>query len=104
MSIIREWRGRTTVESQEAYPAHFARHVKPALKAQPGFINASLARRRLGESVEYVVLTKWRDMEAIKAFAGETPERAVVEPGAVAALVEFDEFVSHFVVIDEAQR
>lgn len=102
MSVIREWRGRTTVERQDAYPAHFASHVKPALKAQPGFISASLSRRSLGKGVEYIVLTKWRDMEAVKAFAGETPERAVVEPGAVAALVEFDEFVSHFLVIDEA--
>lgn len=102
MTVIREWRGRAAIDRQDAYPAHFAAHVKPALTATPGFMNALLVKRRRDDLIEYVVLTKWRDMEAIKAFAGETPERAVVEPGAVAALVDFNEFVSHYIVSDEA--
>jgi hypothetical protein len=38
-------------------------------------------------------------MEAISAFAGPFPERAVVEPEAQAALVRFDAEVEHFEVL-----
>jgi len=37
-------------------------------------------------------------MDAIRAFAGDTPERAVVEPEARAVLREFDETVTHYEV------
>ncbi len=40
-------------------------------------------------------------MDAVRRFAGAAPDKAVVEPGAVAALVEFDSAVHHYVVIDE---
>jgi hypothetical protein len=41
-------------------------------------------------------------MEAIKAFAGPNPGRAVVEPGANAVLVVYDDFVTHYEVTLEA--
>ena len=40
-------------------------------------------------------------MDAIRSFAGTSPDRAVVEPGAVAALTDFDDTVQHYVVIEE---
>ena len=39
-------------------------------------------------------------MEAIQAFAGSNFANAVVEPGAAAALVDFDETVQHYEVIE----
>ncbi len=41
-------------------------------------------------------------MDAIRAFAGEEIDEAVVEPGAVAALLDFDAKVQHYEVIEEA--
>jgi hypothetical protein len=38
-------------------------------------------------------------MDAIRAFASEQPEVAVIEPEARAALVRFDETVSHYEVL-----
>jgi hypothetical protein len=38
-------------------------------------------------------------MQAIRAFAGDQPSQAVVEPEAQAALVRFDSQVSHFDVL-----
>jgi len=40
-------------------------------------------------------------MDAIRSFAGASVDKAVVEPGAVAALIDFDSKVAHYVVIEE---
>jgi hypothetical protein len=51
------------------------------------------------EEIEFLVLTLWESMEAIRAFAGDQPELAVVEPEARAALVRFDSTVAHYEVL-----
>jgi len=68
----------------------------------PGFIGAHLSRRLLGETIEFLVLTRWKHLEAIRTFAGDEIGKAVVEPGAVAALIDFDATVQHYDVIEEA--
>jgi hypothetical protein len=44
----------------------------------------------------------WASFDAIKAFAGDEFGKAVVEPGALAALVEFDATVQHYEIIEKA--
>ena len=53
----------------------------------PGFVGAYLGQRVLNDRIEFVVLTTWHSMDAIRGFAGKDVGKAVVEPGAVAALV-----------------
>ena len=102
--IIREWRGRTEVARADAYVRHFRNVVVPELHRVPGFLGAYLTRHTLGDVVEYVVMTRWESMNAIRAFAGPIPERAVVEPGAVAALGSYDSTVRHYEVIDDVSK
>lgn len=98
--IIREWRGRADASNAEAYVEHFRSKVAGELESLDGFQGADLIRRSLGEkTIEYTVLSRWESMEAIRLFAGDNPSRAVVEPGAVAALADFDETVVHHQVI-----
>jgi heme-degrading monooxygenase HmoA len=99
--IIREWRGRAVRSNPDAYPNHFRSNVVPELRALPGFVGAHLCRRDLGDAVEFLVLTKWRSMDAIRAFAGDDPGKAIVEPEGVAALVDFDDRVQHYETIEE---
>lgn len=99
--IIREWRGRASPSNADAYPSHFRDSVVPELRKLPGFIGAHLARRPYGDMIEYLVLTRWQSMDAVRRFAGADPSKAVVEPGAVAALVEFDSDVQHYEVIED---
>jgi heme-degrading monooxygenase HmoA len=99
--IIREWRGRSSLLGAEAYPQHFRDNVVPQLRQVEGFIGAHLARRRLGDKYEFVVLTRWRSLDAVRAFAGADIDEAVVEPGAIAALAEFDTNVQHYEIIEE---
>jgi heme-degrading monooxygenase HmoA len=99
--IIREWRGRASPSRAEAYPRHFHDKVVPELRHVPGFVGAHLSQRRFNDKIEFLVLTRWRSMDSIRAFAGPNIEKAVVEPGAVAALIEFDADVRHYDVIEE---
>jgi hypothetical protein len=41
-------------------------------------------------------------MAAIRAFAGRAIERAVVEPGAVAALTRYERTVRHYAIVSDA--
>jgi heme-degrading monooxygenase HmoA len=101
--IIREWRGRASLLRAEQYPKHFHEKVVPGLRRLPGFAGADLSRRQLGDKLEFLVLTRWHSMDAIRAFAGDDVENAVVEPGAVAALIDFDASVRHYEVIEDVQ-
>ena len=58
-----------------------------------------MLRRVVDGGVEIVVLTLWESMEAVRKFAGAEPEKAVVESEARAVLISFDEFVTHFDVL-----
>ena len=100
--IIREWRGRASLAEAEAYRAHFRAKVVPELVNLPGFVGAHLSRRPLGDKIEFLVLTRWKSMDAIRDFAGSEIDKAVVEPGAGAALIDFDAKVQHYEVIEEA--
>lgn len=98
--IVRTWRGRTTSSDADAYPRHFRTNVMPELKAIAGFLGADLLKEEKDGQVEYFVLTRWASLDAIKAFAGEDYEQAVVEPEAVAALDDFDRTVRHYETVE----
>jgi heme-degrading monooxygenase HmoA len=97
--IARAWRGYSAVTEAEAYPRHLLRSVRPKLEELPGFRGLYLLRRRGIDEIEFLVLTLWESMDSIRAFAGDRPELAVVEPEARAALVRFDSTVQHYEVL-----
>jgi heme-degrading monooxygenase HmoA len=101
--IIREWRGRSSSSGVEAYPKHFRNKVLPELRHVPGFLWAHLAQRQLDGRVEFLVITGWQSMDAIRTFAGVDVDKAVVDPDAVAALIEYDTKVTHYEVIESGE-
>ena len=100
--IVRMWRGRASAANPEGYADYFRKTLLPELKTIEGFVGASLLRRAAGDAIELTVLTRWQSLEAIRAFAGTELEKAVVEPEAVAALVDYDRRVTHFEVVEDA--
>jgi heme-degrading monooxygenase HmoA len=99
--IVRAWRGRAAPTNPQGYPKHFRDHVAPELARLPGFVGASLSQRSMDGAIEFLVLTRWESVENIKQFAGADIANAVVEPGAVAELIDFDETVQHYESIEE---
>jgi heme-degrading monooxygenase HmoA len=96
--IARTWRAEAAGANAEAYRSHFATKVAPHLKELTGHRGAWLLKREADKQVEFLALTLWESMEAVRQFAGADPDVAVVEPEARQVLAKFDEFVRHYEV------
>ncbi|MBC7788870.1 MAG: antibiotic biosynthesis monooxygenase [Anaerolineae bacterium] len=97
--IVRIWRGQAEARNSDAYQRHVTTNVFPTLPAIPGHRAAYLLRREMGGQVEFLAVTLWESMEAVKQFAGTDPDVAVVEPAARAVLSDFDTFVKHYELV-----
>lgn len=98
--IVRTWNARARAENVGGYIQHFDELLKPALSKLEGFVSASILLRMNDGTgdVHIVVMTRWESLDAIRAFAGEQIEVAVVEPAAAAVLESYDRHVEHFTV------
>jgi heme-degrading monooxygenase HmoA len=96
------WRGWARSDQADRYEQHYRAEVVATLGQVPGFRGARLLRRRLGEETEFVSLTLFDDLEAVRGFAGPDYETAVVAEAARKVLTRFDERVSHYETAVEA--
>ncbi|MBA2459719.1 MAG: antibiotic biosynthesis monooxygenase [Gemmatimonadales bacterium] len=101
--IARVWRGVASAAQADAYLRHVAGSVFPALARLAGQRGGWVLKRETAGQVEFLVVSFWDSLDAIRTFAGPDPERAVVEPAARALLAEFDEVVRHYEVAHSAE-
>ena len=66
----------------------------------PGNRGAWMLRRDDGERTEIVTFSLWESEEAIRAFAGDDIEAAVYYPEDERYLIERDDTVRHYEVVD----
>jgi heme-degrading monooxygenase HmoA len=102
--ITRVWRGATANDADgDAYEAFLRTGVLAGLQEVEGFLGATVLRRAGDGFVEFVVLTRFESLDAVRRFSGPDAEVAVIEPEARALLVEADERARHFeIAIDLA--
>jgi len=101
MTISRHWRGIAKLEEADHYIHHLRNDTFPKLARIEGFIKASILRRPIGEGMEFLIVTTWQSIEAIRKFAGESADTAVVPPSVRAMMVEYDREVAHYEVVEE---
>lgn len=94
--ISRVWHGWTKPEHAAEYEAMLRSEILPGIHRVPGFRGATLLTRPDGAEVEFVTITRFDDMNAVRAFAGEDYERAVIAPDAHPLLTRFDERSVHY--------
>lgn len=98
--ICRIWHGWTTPANADAYE-HLLREeifVGIAQRHIEGFRRIQLLRRTVRAEVEFVTMMWFDSLDAVRAFAGEDYELAVVPPSARAVLARFDERSQHYEV------
>jgi heme-degrading monooxygenase HmoA len=97
--ILRTWRGAVRAADAERYLAHQAGTGVREYRETAGNRGVIVLSRPRGDVIEVVTLSLWESMDAVRAFAGEEPERARFYPGDDDLLVEKDLHADHFEVV-----
>jgi heme-degrading monooxygenase HmoA len=101
--IARIWHGWTSPENADAYEDFLRTTLFPSIHRVPGYLGADLLRGDGSDEIAFVTITRFQSLAAVKEFAGEDYERAVVEPEAQRLLSRYDERSAHYqVVLDRA--
>ena len=98
--ISRIWHGWTTPNNADAYETLLKNEIFVGIAGRQiaGYRGIHLLRRDLGNEVEFVTVMRFDSLEAVRAFAGEDYEIAVVPPKARALLSRFDARSQHYEV------
>ncbi len=100
--IGRVWHGWTSVANADAYEQLLKEEVFQGIAGRSiaGYRGIQLFRRGLEAEVEFVTIMWFESLEAVRAFAGDDYEQAVVPPRARALLSRFDARSQHYDVLE----
>jgi heme-degrading monooxygenase HmoA len=98
--IARIWRGVVRTEDADEYSAYIAETGFTAYGETAGNRGAWMLRRDDEGRTEFLTFSLWESVEAIRAFAGDDIEAAVYYPEDERFLIERDDTVKHYDVVD----
>jgi heme-degrading monooxygenase HmoA len=99
--IARIWRGVVRLEDADEYADYIRETGFAAYAATAGNRGAWMLRRDDGDRTEFTTLSMWDSVDAIKAFAGEDIEAAVLYPEDERYLIDGESRVTHYEVVDQ---
>ena len=97
--IARIWRGWAPPATADDYRRHYETEVSEHLLLVSGFRGARLLRQEDGQEVIFTSITFFTSLDAVRGFAGDAYEVALVEEAGRRALSHWDERVSHQEVV-----
>ena len=78
--IARIWQGLSRPGMGKAYYEYLESAGLKDYWATKGLQRVLILTQNIGDQTEYVVITLWDDMDAVRRFAGPDPEKAVYYP------------------------
>jgi heme-degrading monooxygenase HmoA len=96
--VARIWRGAVRTDDAEEYVTYIRDTGLADYRSTPGNLGAWILHRSSGDKTEIFTFSLWENMDAVKAFAGEDPSRAVYYPEDDRFLVDRGPTVDHFEV------
>ncbi len=98
--ISRIWHGWTTPENADAYEALLKSEIFVGIQERKidGYRGIHLLRRELPDETEFITIMWFDTLDAVRRFAGEDYEVAVVPAKARAVLKRFDGRSQHYEV------
>ena len=98
--ISRIWHGYTTPENADTYEGLLKEEIFTGIKDRniQGFREIQLFRKNAGDEVEFITVMWFDSLDAVRIFAGDDYEAAVVPPKARAVLKRFDSRSQHYEV------
>jgi heme-degrading monooxygenase HmoA len=102
--ILRLWHGVTPSEKAQAFYEYIKQTGEPAYLRAPGNRGVMIISRPDGVNTEFLLLSLWDSIEAVKNFAGSDYERALYPfPRDREFLIKLEEKVEHFDVLSWKQ-
>src|SRR5512139_2297388 len=98
--IARIWHGWTSPAKADAYESLLKTEIFFGIRDRHivGYLGIQLFRRNVGVEVEFVTVMWFDSIDAVRVFAGEDYEVAVVPPKARSLLSRFDARSQHYEV------
>ncbi len=93
--ITRIWHGTTAITHADEYLEFLKVTGVPDYKRTPGNLSCTILRRKDGTICHFWTVTRWKDVESIKQFAGNDYEKAHYYPDDSRYLLEFEPTVIH---------
>jgi len=100
--IVRMWHGKVPTSKAEAYRDFVNERAIPDYQSVDGNISVHILERKEGDITHFITLTFWKDLDSIKAFAGEDVETAKYYPEDKDFLLEFEPKVVHYEVVGQS--
>ena len=98
--ISRVWHGWTSMDNADAYESLLKKEIFTGIENRKidGYRGIHLLRRNLDTEVEFVTVMWFESLDAVRTFAGDDYEVAVVPPSARKLLSHFDARSQHYTV------
>lgn len=86
--ILRVFRARLKPGARQAFEKLCNDVSIPLLRAQPGLVTLHVGKPLPDHPDEFVLVSVWKDLESLKAFAGDTWDHPMILPGEAALVQE----------------
>jgi len=94
--IERHWKGIAKREMAKDYIIHLKNDTFKRLTTIRGFISAKILKREVAQGIEFLIVTKWQNVDAIRGFAGANIDIAVVPDHVQELMITYDKTVQHY--------
>ena len=97
--IARVWHGSTSKANQAAYVGFLRKEAPKEFKRVKGNLGGFILTRESDDATEFLVISLWSSMNAIKKFAGKDHNKPVYIVGDSEYLLRLTSVVKHYKVV-----
>ncbi len=97
--IVRMWHGTVPAAKAGEYREFLKARAIPDYESVEGNMSVHILERSEGAITHFVTLTFWKNMDAVRAFAGEDVAAAKYYPEDKDFLIEMEPAVVHYEVV-----
>ncbi|HEY7161167.1 MAG TPA: antibiotic biosynthesis monooxygenase [Acidobacteriota bacterium] len=96
--IARIWRGRTKKENADVYWKFLTHNAEDDCRHTKGNHGVSVCKRIMGDYAEFVFISFWESLEAVKTYAGDDIDKAHYFPEDLKYVIDPSTHVEHYEV------
>jgi len=102
--VARVWHGRTPAARADAYAKYILEGDIRQIRSLPGNLGVQVLRREDGGFTDFLVISYWPSIDAVRQWAGDTLDRAKYSDEELKYLVYPEPTVKHYVIVFDEGR